>query len=150
MENQREDRLKMGEFKRGAPGHEVTEDIADDVPIPRHRVALRGAQKRQGPVRGRSEAVYVADTRELGTHASHRLCDRCDGAKRMMERMREKFTLRETLQHDSRDLLVQGDRVPLGGALQRDRAVLGGAEAPGVVNRRELGPHAADRLWSYR
>lgn len=61
-------------------------------------------------------------------------------------REREKNSYFYDGQHDSRDLLVQGDREPLGGALQCDRAVLRGAEAPGVVDRRELGPHAADRL----
>lgn len=44
------------------------------------------------------------------------------------------------------DLLVQGNREPLSGAQQRNRAVLRRAKTPGVVDRRKLGPHAADRL----
>lgn len=44
------------------------------------------------------------------------------------------------------DLLVQGNREALRGAQQRYRAVLRRAEAPGVVDRRELGPRTADRL----
>lgn len=44
------------------------------------------------------------------------------------------------------DLLVQGNREPLSGAQQRNRAVLRRAKTPGVIDRRKLGPHAADRL----
>lgn len=51
--------------------------------------------------------------------------------------------------HDFRvlsDLLVQGNRESLSGAHQRNRAVLCRAKTSGVVDRRKLGPHAADRL----
>lgn len=46
-----------------------------------------------------------------------------------------------------RDLLVNRDREPLGGAQQRGRAVFHRTESPRVVDRRKFRPHAPNRLW---
>lgn len=111
-----------------------------------NRKALSRAQERQSSVRGCDEAVYIADAGEFRAHASHGFC-RIMGFQEE-ERKRKKKTRNDF--HVPSDLLVQGNREPLSGAQQRNRAVLRRAKTPGVVDRRKLGPHAADRLWSYR